>query len=182
MLTPLPVLIPDAGGGRHALRGSATAAAARDRRAGAGGGAGGVLRAGVPRRPRRHLGRARRRMGADRARHGAAGHHAGGGPTFGTHAGGVDDRAARRGDLRHRAGHPRRRRAPARLDLPAHLPGAVGGRLHGVPRRRPVQPLRRVRGAAVRELRAADHRRQRANGCAPGSPTSWCRWSRRWSS
>ena len=48
---------------------------------------------------------------------------------------GVVDSAAGRGVLRHRAGHPRRRRTPTGVDLPAHLSGAVGRRVHGVPGR-----------------------------------------------
>src|ERR1700676_2473364 len=40
-------------------------------------------------------------------------------------------------------------RPPARIHLPADLPGPVRGRVHGVPCRGPVQPVRRVRGAAV---------------------------------
>ena len=39
---------------------------------------------------------------------GPLGHHPCGGPTLGAHAGGVVDRAAGRGVLRDRAGHPRR--------------------------------------------------------------------------
>ena len=120
--------------------------------------------AALPRRPRRHDRAAGRRLGTERARHGSARHHACGGPAFGADAGGVVDRAAGRGVLRHRAGHPRRRRTPTGVDLPAHLSRAVGGRVQRVPGRRPVQPLRRVRGAAVGELRAADHRRERRAG------------------
>ena len=55
---------------------------------------------------------------------------------------------------------PRRRRPPAGVHLPADLPGAVGRRVQRVPGRRPVQPVRRFRGAAFGELRAADHRLQ----------------------
>ena len=122
------------------------------------GGGRGVRGAALPHRPRRHAGTARRRLGTKRGRHGPAGHHACGGPAFGADDGGLVDRAAGGGAVRHRAGHPRRRRTPTGVDLPAHLSRAVGRRVQRVPGRRPVQPLRRLRGAAGRELRAADHR------------------------
>ena len=49
----------------------------------------------------------------------------------------------------------------------------VGRRLQRVPRRRPVQPLRRLRDPAVRQLRAAHPRRHRRRGSAPARSTSW---------
>ena len=116
--------------------------------------------AAVSRRPRRHTRPAGRRLGPDGAGDGTARHHPRGGPPVGADAAGVVDSASGRGVLRHRAGHPRRRRPPTGVDLPAHLSGAVGRRLHRVPGRRPVQPVRRIRSAAVGELRAVDDRWQ----------------------
>ena len=46
-----------------------------------------------------------------------------------------------------------------RVDLPPELPGAHRRRHQRLPRRRPVQPLRRLRDPARRQLRA-DHRRR----------------------
>ena len=163
-LTPLPVLIPMlaaavtlVAGRRPRLQRVITLVALIARRRG-------VRGAAVPRRPRRHDRPSGRRLGPDRAGHRPLG------ITL------VVDRLSALMlvvssivllavvVLRHRAGHPRRRRPPAGVDLPAHLPGAVGGRVHRVPGRRPVQPVRRLRGAAGRQLRAADHRRQRRAG------------------
>ena len=47
----------------------------------------------------------------------------------------------------------------ADLDLLPDVPGAVGRRLQRLPRRRPVQPVRRLRDAALRLVRAAHPRR-----------------------
>ena len=59
--------------------------------------------------------------------HGPAGHHAGGGPAFGADAGGVVDRAAGRGVLRHRAGHPDGdERQPVSIFLPTYLVLSAG--------------------------------------------------------
>ena len=169
-LDPAAGADPDDRRGDDAVRRPQAPAAAGHHADRADGGGRGVRGAAVPHRPRRHAGTARRRLGTERARHGSAGHHAGGGPAFGADAGGVVDRAAGGGVLRHRAGHPRRRRTPTGVDLPAHLPGAVGGRVQRVPGRRPVQPLRRLRGAAGGELRAADHRGEHRAGPRRASP------------
>ena len=72
---------------------------------------------------------------------------------------GLEHRAARGAALLGRPGRGRRRRRHTGLDLPPVVPDPRGGHLHRVHRRRPVQPLRRLRDPARRVVRA-DHPRQ----------------------
>ena len=79
-----------------------------------------------------------------------------------------------RARLLHRPGQVDRRRARrhAAHDLPPDVPGARGRRLQRLPRRRPVQPLRRLRDPAVRSLRAASRSAAPRRGSAPARSTS----------
>ena len=111
-----------------------------------------VLAAGL-RLGRRHRGGEHRRLAP------ALGHRHGGGPVLLTDAGGVLLGEPGRADLRHRAGHGRRRPGRPGLDLPPHLPDPGGRRVQRLPLRGPVQPLCGLRDPADRELRADDPRR-----------------------
>ena len=86
---------------------------------------------------------------------GAARGHAGRRPPVGDHAGGGRGDAAGRARVRHR---PARRRAEPRR-VPVGVPGHGRRRRRRVPGRRPVQPVRRDRDDADRQLRAHHARR-----------------------
>lgn len=66
------------------------------------------------------------------------------------------NRVAVRHVVRRRPGHSRRQRAAAGVDLPADLSRTHGRPEHRVPRRRPVQHVRRIRGAPRSVVRVAD--------------------------
>ena len=122
---------------------------------------------------RRPAGRVRRRLA------GAARHRAGRRPAVGADAGGLR-RPSTLGVLVYSIGQGMADGDggdPA-VDLPPDVPGPDRRRLQRVPRRRPVQPLRRLRDPAGRQLRAAHPRRHRRRGSGPARPTSWSACSR----
>ena len=68
-------------------------------------------------------------------------------------------------------------RTRPRPALPCAVPVPADGAQRRLPDRRPVQPVRVLRGAADRLLRPAAARRRRPRGCAPRCTTSWSTWS-----
>ncbi|CAA9340984.1 MAG: Na(+) H(+) antiporter subunit D, partial [uncultured Frankineae bacterium] len=155
---------------RAAARGAPAARRRPQRAAGAlaGSAAGGVgadaVRGARHRSPAAARGRRLRCDGRAARRLGGAGRHlAGRRPAVDAAAGGLGGRPAGRPALRDRAGRHRRAAQPGG-GVPPVLPRARRRRLDGVPDRRPVQPVRGVRGHARRVVRPDHAGRRRGAG------------------